>query len=481
MRKQTLALFLAVLVAAAAMTAWAVCLGNDQQQVAYQENVLYGDLSVAKGLTVSARYGYQQRAYWFTDHVFSAQPKAYTDFRYYTTQPNLDAYQGLYMGVSMHIVGDLAYESLDELYRQKCQNGDTDFTGLMDAYRQLVLNTEEGTMTNTYLRIADYCQYYPLRGWIDTPVGGNHWNPYSSGGYLHDGKATADAFNSYFRIPVLEDHWVQAIVDKRTGSVMESVNVTDYFKGEDTFRMDAVSTTFENTVYFTFSAQTEQGNTVDTSLIPGGYGLYAFTYAEGGRINTDSLTTLCPLDITHRPEELWVDEATRTLQLYTEKDNDRYLTVFDLQTMEMLQQLQILEYEDSWHFYKRGSDFLLAITPEKYIDIWQQNSDGTYAYCFRAAMQPKAELEYTNLYEAVYAFDGQRLAIADRLYKDLETQGYRNSALKCGYSLMVYTEDGLVCCAEFAASLESPATTEPGSNDKPYTEKLEVTWGKTSQ
>ena len=475
--KRLLILFLAVLLAVSAVLITSLAVGGRQEQLTHEEQILFGDPAAADGLEVSLRYGYRGYLQWFTDYTHGTPDHWETDFRCYAMQPNFSYSPLDYRGITMNVVGDYyGMDTLGDIFRMEVQAGGTVYAGMLAAYKELYDATPEGGLTNTYIRFGDHCDYYPLAGMFELPTGGFHWNPYSESRYLTNGKEVAEAFNAYFRIPVLEDDWLQVIVDKRSGSVSESVDVSDPRKGADHYSMGTVGICYENTAYFTFGALTQQGNTVDTSLIPGGYGLYSFTFDDRGNVNIGSLSTRLPLDPTFAPAEMQVDREFENLHYFSTRDGNTYLTVIDFQTMEILQQLCILEEEeDTWQYYRVQDGCIIGITGEEKVTVWQKNDRGLFEFRFTTALQE--ENKAYGLYDAVFAFDGQRLAIvnwAEKSWNPYENEDAVIVEKACGYNLSIYTEAGCAYRGQYISSLE-PAERQ-WNDTRLWLHELKVRW-----
>ncbi len=472
--KQILALLLAVLLTCAGVITAAASLGEKTQGVTYRENRLYGDPAAAEGLIIQAEYDYRDHPFWQVEHSPVWGEKTRTQHRFYTVTPENTA-ENTYFGVEMRGVGEhYSTDTLDELLRLERSRGNTPTEGLLKAYQQLEEATPPGELTNTYIRYGDYCQYYPISGYLNTEKGSFFWNPYSAASYLAKGEAMAKAINAYFRIPVLEDDWLQIVIDKRTGPVLESVDITEQRKGEDCFQLWTVSTCSEGSVYFTFDPHTTNGKPVDTGLIPGGYGLYRFTYDEFGRMNSDSLTTMFSLDASHRPEELKVEDGK--LYYFSSKEDVFWLTVFDLETSALLQQFCIQERaQDSWRFYLLREDMLYGVSDER-ICIWQKNAQGLYDWHFSVPLpeNDREDLLY-NHYDALYAFDGERLAVVNILKKQQDMGAYGYNRQLCGYRLSVFGKEGLLYRGEYTSSLE-PALDIPEISRYCTAEAMDVFW-----
>lgn len=473
--KRLVILALAVLVGFSAVLGTSLATGATQEQLSHEETVLLGDPAAADGLSLSLRYTYRGYLEWFSQYRFGSLDTCQTDFRCYTVEPDFTETAVDYRGVVMSGISNyMGMDYLEDIFRMEMMNGNTgSFTGLLRAYKEVYDATAEGELTVTYLRIADHCEFYPLAGYLELPRGGGLWNYYSTSGYLADGKEAAEAFNAYFKIPVLEDDWMLTVVDKRSGSVMEAVDVTEARKGEDWYYMDSVGVCHENTAYFTFDALTNKGNVVDTSLIPGGYGLYSVEFDDNGNVDFSTLSTRLSMDPAYRPEDMTVDEEFGNLHYFSTRDGGMYLTVVDLDTMEVLQNICIHKAEEgSWQYYKQLDNCIVAVEEDERLAVWQKNAQGLYEYCFTADI-PEGENGF-DLYDAQFAFDGERLAVVNREGTKLEEYGNIYTYIRCGCSLSVYSAEGCVYRGLYTASLEPE---DPNREDERcWLQDIQVVW-----
>ena len=483
---RTLGILLAVvlLLTASLGIVWAV-VESRADQITYTENILLGDVSAAEGITVDTRYEYQNHMVWFSQHRPAETMETDTEFRYYVEQAQFDQ-ERRYTGINMNII-DTTYINWDWEVRDLAD--DSGLEGLMKAYYDLYHATEQGELTNTYIRYADYCEYYPLQIHVD---GGKenygYWDPYTKDRYGEYDADIGKIFNDYFKIPVMEDDWVQVVIDKRhSGYVSESVDITNSRKGEDYCQISGCGTATEDAIYFTFNATTNSGSPLDTSLIPGGYGLYAlYQSAEG--VDYESLRTLRPLDDSYYSMDMWVVEVRKYLMVQMEKEDIWYLSVMDLETMETLQQIELMEQDPEQYCWVSAQDgFILSVIEQVSVTVYEQNDEGLYEYRFTAPLPPSnIEVQADSMegfdpdihegenqtfrvdnpiynigrYYSAYAFDGQRLAVAGRLEGHYLEDNHLVWDAKAGYNLAVYTKDGLQYFGEYISSLEPVGTTE---------------------
>lgn len=487
MRRRLLILTVVFLLAAVLMAAAFAAINPGGEALTYEVKDQMGDESLTEGLTVTTRYDYWNHAYWFSNHEPFRGEATDTDFRYYINYPNFS--DGLqYRGVIMDVEEEPGYSTWEYQVEQTAEGKgyqDAVFTGLEKAYYELYSSTAEGELRLEYIRYADYCDYYPLAGYVDVEgARWNYWNLY--GMHSADSKEKLEAavfFNNYFRIPVLEDDHVLMVADRQIyGAVAEAVDVSESRKGADWYQMETVGITTEDRVYFTFDAHTGMGNLVDTSLIPGGYGLYVMDISEdedGYRTGElDSLRTVCGLDPEYAPRDIWVDEAYGLVVLQTEKDGGWYLQLLDDETFETLQLIRVRPDREGYSWLEVGENFLACITWGEDMSVYSRDEQGLYSLSFQTDIPAKDDPRYNfDWYgETAYAFDGTYLAVASRMWAEYMDGVYPVIDVACGYSLAIYGAEGLAYFANYESSLEPEDQDGWYGDRKIYMEDIQIQW-----
>lgn len=436
MRRRVVILALAVLAAVSILIVSAVYLTDTQEQVTYSVSNVYGDPTAAHGLTVSVSYTVKDHAYWEVKHTLGEENQTETDFLYKADDMGWSRYTKEKYGVGNTVnaldirVSDGAdwrvYSDLidDEGLRDK---------GLVRAYREL---NEAQAWDDPWIHYADYCSYYPLEGFFYNSDGDmpHEWEAYAKWNYQD-----AEKINDYFRIPVLEDDRTYMVPGQ---SAPEQIR-----GGADYYEMGAVGVCWNDRVYFTFDAHTHHGNFVDTSMIPGGYGLYMFQ-VDYTSIQKYTLTTLMELDITHYPKQMFVDEALGHLLYISTLEEKWYLTVIDLNTLQVLQQLCILEDGAVEPWFDIQGDLLYCVQERERIRILQRDDAGIYSNVFEAPI--RVEDEQFLVRGKCLAFHGDRLAVAGNLIPE---ENRYAAITECGYALWIFTQEGLAYAADYTASL----------------------------
>lgn len=457
MRRRVVIFALAVLAAVSILTVSAVCLTDAQEQVTYTVSNACGDPAAAYGLTVSASYTVKDHAYWNVKHTLGEENKTVTDFLYEVKALGWSRYTKNKYGLGntvnaldMHVSDGADWRVYSELTNDE----ELRDVGLVRAYRELY---ETRIWDDPWVRYEDFCEYYPLEGYCYNSDGSSldGWAAYASWNYHN-----TEMFNGYFRIPVLKDDQTYMVLDR---SVPEQIR-----RGSDYYEMGAVGVCWEDKVYFTFDAHTYQGNLVDTSLIPGGYGLYRVG-VDRVSIKSNTLTTLMELDITHRPKQMLADEELGHLLYISTWEEQWYLTVIDLNTLQVLQQQCILEDGAAEPWFDIQGDLLYCVQEQERISILQRDDAGIYSNVFEASLH--TEDEQFRVRGKCLAFHGDRLAVVGKLVPE---ENRYAAITECGYTLWIFTREGLVYTAEYTASLgQQPKDTSA----KCRVQELSAFWG----
>ncbi|MEM5767797.1 MAG: hypothetical protein AAGU32_05850, partial [Bacillota bacterium] len=227
--------------------------------------------------------------------------------------------------------------------------------------------------------------------------------------------------------------------------------------GSDSFNIWAESALTDDACYFTFNSRTTNGNLVDTSLIPGGYGIYCLPYSAGepedGGTQMGELSMVYPLDPTVRQVKLYTNPEQTKLLLLTLEDGKCVLTVIGIDTMQPLQRLELAEPgEDGgiWDVFNYGAFMALSLSDNRLVVVSLTDEDEYVLSISTELTDPENPLYYLR-YDSVMAWYGGRLAVSNALMNDMD----RNKT--CGFYLAVYDKSGLLYYGEYASSLDAGA------------------------
>lgn len=453
---------------------------REKENVTLRETVLYGDRSYAEGVSVLAEAHYDRHLFWSTSYRVGENAAAATDYRFYPVE-HYESGEPNYQGVILDT--DLKY-GLDT------RLSDEEAVGLQKAYRELYLATKPGEERSMEIYLADYYDYYPIRVSMDlfgVRWSGNDYEAMSSDRYEKE-RRVWEAFREFFKIPVPENLPPFEITVSRgvnggfgCGS---SGHGYDYY-----FNVKEAHT--EDRVFFSISNRIEQKDGIqyiDTSLIPGGYGIYAFSY-ENVRataeqetvsafpdgydtgIRAETLSMVFPLDREAEVLYLALSHGDSRLLIFTREGDITYLTVVDTATMEELQRIRVTD-QQYYTFYEYSNCIVLCGWES--ISVIELQEGGACRLAFTVPrMEEVNDSDYQRGVAARMAFDGERLVIVD---SDGDHDKVYNSFEGCGFTLAVYNATGLVYYGEYESSLSvMPDPNDYGFNCMPVRYQVSFT------
>ena len=459
----------------AALAAQAV--SAPREEITFQEHIFSGDPAAADGLTVQLKTGMRYKLNWESTVQFSAQNyRAETSFRFLPAG-QAEQQEIRYRGVEINF------------YRDAATSGDADVFGFSTAYQSLLDTLSPGESGSMTIRFADYYDEYPFEFSIDLP--GVNYDPLvnwqdASADSEWIGERAQVALGCFFRIPVLPDEYIELGIDKNMDGSGSARSISSVREG-DRFWMNTESVVTDDACFFWFGNRTEQDQLVDTSRIPGGYGVYMLPFGPlapdaeasafyGGNVNevyTDQLTCFFPVDPEARIEHLGLTPDKTRLLLHAVENNTYYVTLIDCKTGDTLQQLAVSDFEpeDDYVNITETEDFVCIQQTQGRICVLTQDADGLYQIALRSDYLPD------DLYAPVYAtvramaFDGRRLVIVNNDETVLSNDGPSAAAYlagstealitpdgtyvdNCGFVLTVFDETGLAYSGGYVSSLE---------------------------
>lgn len=477
--RKTLIVFLAlVLVCGCGAVLAAQAVSAPCENITFQEHVFSGDPAAADGLTVQLKAGMRHKLNWESIAQFSAQDyRAETSFRFLSSG-QAEPQEGNYRGVEINF------------YRDASTSGDADAFGFSEAYQSLLDTLSPGESGSRTIRFADYYDEYPFEFYIDLP-GVRYdtlanWEDASEDSEWPGERAQA-ALGRFFRIPVLTDEYIELGIDKNMDGKGSARSISSVMEG-DRFWMNTESVITDDACFFWFSNRTDKDRLVDTSRIPGGYGVYMLPYGPlppdaessafyGGNVNevyTDHLTCFFPVDPETRIKHLGLTPDKTRLLLHTVENNIYYVTLIDCKTGEVLQKLAVSDFgpEDDYVNITETKNFVCIQQSHGRICVLTQDTDGLYQLALLSEFSPD-EL-YSPVYATVraMAFDGNRLAIVNNDETVLSSDEPGATAYlagstealitpdgtyvdNCGFILTVFDETGLAYSGGYVSSLES--------------------------
>ena len=407
-------------------------------QVEIKETTVYGDPAAAAGLAADYRINYQRHLFWDVALRPSAGgPSLNTEMSYHQLAEEEDQQADAGLSLQLPFYGNTYFSSQKSVP-----------PALADAFAALSEETALGEKKSKTFPLNQFYEYYPLTGYIFLPGEGSSQLQLS---------ISETALQDFFSIPVLPRERVTLTVDKsHFADGRLSLRYIPAFDIEPTY------VTTDEAVYFTFN---ENMTRVDTSQIPGGYGIYRLPYdgadSKYPDARVEELSNILPLDSATDICGLRLDSRQETLYLYTLEDEgeDAWLTLVDLKSLVVKQRLALSDeenkYVDTAPWYQ--DDRIIVTGSEKNLLLFAADEDGCYRKALTAllptAEDPKNPLFYIRT-DSVFAWDGQRLAFSAASPKD----PYDRNWDQLGFSLAVYDQSGLLYCGDYKPLMNPDAS-----------------------
>lgn len=308
------------------------------------EETLSGDVSAAEGITVdfggyiqnnllgwknSYTYGGEQstelinpnKDYMYSDDTKIEEVSLYTSFEFRTSME-------LFADIDKKADPNSREQKNKSERRKVLKRSFTDNAQeFFDAFEKEMTNSDEKEK-KLKIRMQDVLKYYIIGGDIKTDETMSMIDFWLMADRDSD---DADAnierkiwsdIQDFFKIPIIENEYlyldlsmggsesgVQSMSESTWMSEEEAAQYTDFRIGKssdsdtdkvtssDSFGFYTISCVTNEAAYFTFNPHTDNGKVVDTSLIPGGYGIYRLPYdSETGVPKTSELEMVYSLD-----------------------------------------------------------------------------------------------------------------------------------------------------------------------------------------
>jgi len=462
-------------------------------QVQFRQEVRYGDVSAAEGLVIDERLTLDDHLFW--------------DLRFVYGEGGFSAETGYSFNESRkrepHFGSpDTSFVMYDYIDDAVTSDGTTKVSldprgGITRAFSDLMAETPSGTRGEKTVRLADYYQYYPLSAYVQIDEGGS--SVYVAGGdpslLLMNERSGPEAYfahrvHEFFRIPVPEDQYIKITVFNSGGvqaaGSAETSGYEGFDEGHDAFSLMTQSAASEDAIYFWFGNRTNYGDIVDTSLIPGGYGIYRIPIGrlrfedQDGNVTeqeraalVDGLSLFYPVDEEAMIQHIWIDKDGKTLILHVVDDNKYYVDLIDAASGDTLRRIDMgpaeggtegSEGEDPRRFgclYEDEGEFELVwgISPQRRLWMIGKDESGSLGV-LTDWIVPEEMMDDTYLIDGmgrrgrVLAFDGSRLAVCGH------TGNYNSShGGECGHYVYVFDDTGLRYSGVVTSTLDDASKT----------------------
>lgn len=409
------------------------------------EKTIVGDAAAAAGLSASFGMGLQNQLYWRNVYTYGGAddgadvqetafsrknpfpadkkgPVPYVRLTGYMTSGNaLD-----------DILTDPAegYPIRQELLAQVRQEFFT--AGAAERVQEIKRALPADGETTQDLKLKDIFRYYPIEGDL---TGTSIWAAsLDNAVYASENPAKLwQDINRFLRIPIPETESSGFSVGKYPDG---SLNF-NYYQGkencsqqEDHFDFHNIACSTSDAVYFTFNTHTDDGDVVDTSLIPGGYGIYRLPYDREKEIFlSEKLEMVYALDPEKQYTDIYASSDGAKLFLVSQaarlaavgvKEVQATAEIIDVRTMQCDRREEIVCSEDAALGYDAGDYLIFRGLRELCLYTYQ---NGSYK---KELMLADVDFRKPALQNLFYdnrcrtAYDGKRLSILGEAELDIE-------------------------------------------------------------
>lgn len=438
-----------------------------RDSVELTDTVLFGDPAAADGLEISLHTSLDRHLFWDTTHAYGggtdtqflfSQTQIYEDYEFTHEVFCID--MGGFGGVSgtMDLDDDMAdwYE----------------FAPYLPVIRAVASRAPLGEEYTETVYLADYMDYYPLTFTLDMDALVDVKEVEAEGAvYYYYGYELSRELpemnqwlNEQFKMPVSEQYALEITVCRSGEAQLSYLDIN--LAQAETFWVNlwSDSAVTENACYVAFSADDQDGEKLDDSLITGGFGIFRIPIVDCSELDIEAERRLMVYELENvysLPEDesfnslTLSDDGRDILMLSRNMRDDMLLTVFDAQTMEVKQKEVIAE--GAWLTTDIRDNLIVSFGAERLV-LFEKAPTGEYIRRIDADTTGDEVLESFSWQYYDIAWDGERLALVTCLY-DMEEcydelgELYYTRDLTCGCSVTVYSEEGCLYRAAVSSSL----------------------------
>ncbi len=451
MRKSLIVIILLFILAAASLGYIHEFVDKDKDTITFKETVLYGDKLAAEGIVVNLNLHCNNHLFWDTTYLVGEEPAVSTDFLFSQirkTTPATEPPFALYL------------DSLNNF----SASGWIDMADEIAPIQDVAGRTGPGEKREEVVYVKDYYDFYPIQ------VG---FRPFRSA--VPDD--TKQIFADFLRIPVHPDHKVEIQVEKDAAGRVRGIRLSSL--RDIRVHFYALSASTETGCFFTLALSSIGGELLDTSYIPGGYGIYHFPLTDGGKkvpdLTTDDLRTVFPVDADkERIVTLQTTDDKKRLLVLTVTEEAYLLRVIDTATYEQLQELKVLPVSQIADPLLRGfyvyDDLILPMLNNGQFALLALNTEGNYEVRLTGDFHQHAKFSDFIFDQPAIDYDGEKLAVAVLQSGDY---GAHNN-----FYLAVYDSTGLRYAGHYEHSLGKDPMKDYSLLCQPVRgTPLTVTWG----
>ncbi len=456
MRKK-LVLFLILLVMVGAGAAYCVMMIHKPlDMVSYREHTLYGDKSYADGLVYNKRDYLLDHAMWTDEIRFTKDAmKVNTEYEYSNKDlsylvdiENSDSGDYLYLSNSMYFNGDSGdYDTAD--------------AGVKKLLTEMEAETLAGESKSKTIHLKDYMEYYTIN--IEMNIPGLSYVTAMDTCILPASDEYVEAvgmIRDFFRIPVLESEVYEVTMDKdEDGNVIYAeVNMAD---NQDHFILGTYSMISDDACIFWFDNYFSDRGPIDTSEIPGGYGVYVLPFTmdpatSESTLHAEDLKVFYPVNANQRILNVDLTKDQNNLLVHIAEDGRYKIAILDVKNGDLKQKIDLCAYDEDYYYESLADadhDLQYCMIAANYNSFYciKKKTYGKWEVAIRSEKQfQDAEFEGFAV-SYISAYDGERLALINYDWGRDEKERW---SFGCDFNLQIFDHSGLVYAGSYESSLE---------------------------
>lgn len=453
MRKSLIIILLLLVVSAVFVWHGTAEIYAAHDQVEFTEEILFGNPEAADGVETTFKTTYADRVFWTTTQLMGSEQGLETEYEFSNQQKPMD-----YRYKSQAINYYLNYVPNSYFY-----NHEDSPEGLPRAYMELFEETPAGGTLEKTVNLAEYVDYYPIEATFNIQKFGFSLHPgYDGSTYDHyftgssGYEEAVKVFNDYFKIPVLKDERIDISVNKAIDGSYSGDGMSKA-PDSDSYEPFTTSALGENRCFFTIASHSTNGQQMDMSLLPDGYGIFCFDYearyyesgaGKGPLIDTTTFRNAYPLDPSVTVCHILLNDSQTILYLFTMEEGHYWFTAIDADTFKTLVRIKAAPMADENSYgpnvYDCGDFICMDMGAIAKIAVISASPDDRFALEFTSDTLINDSHSLPSYPEPVFAFDGKRLAAGISGVAGFE---------QANYDLMIFTADGPQYWGRYTTSL----------------------------
>ncbi|MBQ8815363.1 MAG: hypothetical protein IJZ85_12810 [Lachnospiraceae bacterium] len=458
--RKSMGVFIALLVIAVSAAAVSfAAVDRTGHEIEIDEEILYGDKTVAEGLSLEIPVSLSANLFWDTTYVVGKDSLPQTDV-WFTPTKHYEYGSGVQNSFSLITYGGGGASTTGTMVLENYAP-----YGMEEAFIDVAARTAPGEEHTELVRYRDYREFYPLCASViinnQECVGEQGYNPGDDKQALTD----QEYLVGQMKVPIPEDCYIDITIQKNEDG---GVCGYDYYLvdgGMDT--LNAVSAVTDRALYYAVEARvsTEAGEKIPAEGMEDWYGIYRMNYqiVKNGDYDVvvpdlENIERVIPLDTEVRLLEMRSGKDENKMLLFTAEDGMTYLNVIDYATLETVQRLELFPADEDVVsreiIYKDGllvwtaSDYQMAVLTEPDRGVYELEFTGSL---WTEEMKAEIGTLHMSIGDMAVDYDGEKLAIVypQPYYYRYERQSAKGT---CLFWVMIYDESGMLYCGEYAAS-----------------------------